>query len=346
MDQLTAHLDHGWDLAQRGDYAGAQSSAERAIELAPEAPEAYNLLGYVSALEGDIEGALEAYEQAVGLDDTYVEAMLNAAELYLHPLGDFDEVLELCAQVLDVTEYEDEVLDARLLEFDALIGKAEVDRAKALLERLPAGPYEHASQSFAVGRAHLEVGQVERAAELLESAVELDPHHSDALYYFALAREEQGDFRTATQAFLRSRELELAMGLPPWAPTGDALRLMTETALGGLEPELAAHLAGADVFISGVPGAEVVVDGVDPRSLVLVDVLPEQEPDARERAGEVRVFVYALNLVKAAGSLEALQQQIEQALAAEIRAVFAPNDDGVEAAPPPAGAATGAVEGS
>ena len=78
MDQLTAHLDRGWDLAQSGDARGAESSARRALELAPDSPEAFNLLGYVASLEGDTDEAIEAYQQAIALDDGYVEAMLNA----------------------------------------------------------------------------------------------------------------------------------------------------------------------------------------------------------------------------------------------------------------------------
>lgn len=322
MDELSAHLDRGWDLAQRGDATGAHSAAQSAIALDPESPEAHNLLGYVAALEGDIDEALEAYEQAVLLDETYVEAMLNAAELYLHPLGDYDEVLELCEQVLNVTDYDDEVLDARLLQFEALMGQGALDDARRTLSRMPEGPYGHAAQRFLVGRAFLEAGDVERAAEHLLSAIELDPNHTDALYYLGLVLEEQGDRRGAIEAFLRSRELELAMGLPPWAPTGEALRMFTEKALAELAPELRTYISGADIFISGVPGAEVVVDGVDPRSLVLLDALPRREGDGNQADGDVRVFVYALNLVKAAGALHALQRQIRVALEAEIRAVF------------------------
>src|SRR5690606_29867524 len=93
VDQLTAHLERGWDLAQRGDTRGAASSARRALELDPDSPEVHNLLGFVAALEGDCEEAVEAYQQAVLLDDSYVEAMLNAAELLVHPMARYDEAL-------------------------------------------------------------------------------------------------------------------------------------------------------------------------------------------------------------------------------------------------------------
>jgi len=323
MDQLTAHLDRGWDLAQRGDLAGAQASAQRATELDPESPEAHNLLGYVAAMQGDIEEALEAYEQAIALDDTYIEAMLNAAELYLHPLGEFDEVLGLCAQVLDITEYDDEILDARLLQVEALIGKDDLPQAKAVLGSLPAGPYENAGQTFLVARARYEVGELDAARELLEATVTQDPNHADALYYAGLVREEQGDRQGAVEALLRSRELELAAGMPPWAPNPEALLLLADQALSGLEPTLAQHIHGATVFITALPGAEVIVDGVDPRSIVLIEAVPTtDEPAAEGAKREVRVFVYALNLVKAAGGVHAVAQQLRAALELEIRAVF------------------------
>ena len=88
VDQLTATLDRGWDLAQRGDAPGAVACAQRALELDPQSPEVHNLLGFSAALAGDPEDALSHYRQAIALDDTDLEAMLNAAEVLMHPLGE------------------------------------------------------------------------------------------------------------------------------------------------------------------------------------------------------------------------------------------------------------------
>src|SRR5689334_22591801 len=106
MDQLTAHLDRGWDLAHRGDSEGAATSARRALDLDQGSAEAYNLLGYAAAVQGDYESALEHYRQALTLDDTYLEAMLNLTEVYIHPLGDFPSALALCDQALELVETE------------------------------------------------------------------------------------------------------------------------------------------------------------------------------------------------------------------------------------------------
>ena len=82
----------------------------------------------MAALEGEASDAIESYRQAIALDETYLEAMLNAAEVYIHPLGEFDEAIEMCDQALDLAETDEEVIDALLLKFDALLGKGDAKR--------------------------------------------------------------------------------------------------------------------------------------------------------------------------------------------------------------------------
>ena len=89
MDRFSAHLDRGWDLVQHGDSHGAELSARRALELNKQAPEAYNLLGYAAALRGDFEAAIRHYNHALSLDEAYFEALLNAAEVFIHPGFEF-----------------------------------------------------------------------------------------------------------------------------------------------------------------------------------------------------------------------------------------------------------------
>ncbi|MCA9641404.1 MAG: tetratricopeptide repeat protein, partial [Myxococcales bacterium] len=240
MDQFSAHLDRGWDLVQRGDSHGAEQSARRALELDSQSPEAYNLLGYVGALQGDFEDAVEYYRQAIALDDGYLEAMLNAAEVYIHPLGEFEEALSLCDQALDLAQNDDEVVDALLLKFDALLGLNEIDRAKELCARFPEGPFENPNHTFLVGRALYEVGEVERAAPLVEQAVKDSPKNPEAFYYLGLVRDERGDTGGATQAFLRSRELDLELPTPSWSLTAETFAHSVRQAVAALDSKLRA----------------------------------------------------------------------------------------------------------
>jgi tetratricopeptide (TPR) repeat protein len=328
MDQFSAHLDRGWDLVQRGDTRGAEASARRALELDPNSPEAHNLLGFDAALEGEGEEAIEAYQQAIALDDTYLEAMLNAAEVFITPLGDYDQAIKMCDQALDLAEIDEEIIDALLLKFDALLGKGEREEARAVLARIPDGPYENPSHTFLVGRAHYELGDTERAGALVAQAVEKDPRHAEAHYYLGLVRDEQGDPRGATVAFLRSRELDLLVGMPPWVPPRESWEKLATQVFEQLNPVLAKYVNGADVFISDVPGVELVADGVDPRALVLLDGYEGDEDDGSELSGTgvpthaARVFIYAINIARLAGHAEALEGETLDALEREITATF------------------------
>ncbi len=205
MDQLSAHLDRGWDLAQKGDAPGASACAKRALELDPQSPEVHNLLGYTAALVGDSDEALEHYRQAIALDETYLEAMLNAAEVLMHPLGEWDEAVDLCDDALDYAETKEEIADCLLLRVDALLGKGDIEEAKRCMSRLPEPPFDNPSYVFLIGRAFYELGESEKALPYIEEAVRCDVNHADAHYYLGLLRDDGGDVRGAVEAFLRAR---------------------------------------------------------------------------------------------------------------------------------------------
>ena len=179
-DQLTAHLDRGWDLAHKGDGAGAIECARQALELDPQSPEVHNLMGYAAALEGDAEEALDHYRQAIALDETYFEAMLNAAELMLGPLADSEGAIEQIEEALDYAETDEEIADCILLKVDALMAKGDYEEAKRAMKMLPDGPFSGPTYLFLIGRAWYELGQIDKAAPLIEQAAKSDPQSADA----------------------------------------------------------------------------------------------------------------------------------------------------------------------
>lgn len=322
MDQLSAHLDRGWDLAQKGDAAGASACAKRALELDPHSPEVHNLLGYTAALSGDSEDALEHYRQAIALDETYLEAMLNAAEVLMHPLGEWDEAIALCDDALEYAETKEEIADCLLLRVDALLGKQDIEEAKRCMARLPEPPFENPSYVFLIGRAFYELGEAEKAVPYIEEAVRNDPNHADAFYYLGLLRDDAGDIRGAVEAFLRSRALDLAKAPSAWAPSPDAFAQLVRRVIQGLDALLARWVRDADVYIVDVPGAELVVDGVDPRAMVIIDARPTEDEAGNPGPIHARLFIYQRNVERGAGSVQALETELSEALEREIAAVF------------------------
>lgn len=321
MDQLSAHLDRGWDLIGRNDPRGAEASARRALELDPNSPEAYNLLGYSAALEGNAEDAVEAYRQAIALDDTFFEAILNAAEVYIHPLGDFREAITMCDQALDLAENDEELIDALLLKFDAVLGEDGEDstRAREVLALLPAGPFTNPGHAFLIGRAHFELGELEPARALLEDATRGDPDHPEAWYYLGLLREELGESRSAVDAFLHARELDLSYAPPSWAPITAEFRKLVHRVVSELDPVLGSYVRQADVFVGDVPGFELVADGVDPRALLLFDGLYLPDQPATPCA---RIFVYQRNVERVSGGLDRIEDELRAAFEREITITF------------------------
>lgn len=344
MDQFSAHLDRGWDLVQRGDAQGAEHSARRALELNGESPEAYNLLGYAAALRGEFEDAMEHYEHAIALDDTYLEAILNAAELCIYPIADFVAAERYCEDALSLAESDEERVDALLLKFDALMGQGDHKAATALCQRLPRTGFENPAHAFLITRAMYEVGDVEGATALIEEAVRLNPTSPEAHYYQGLLHDEQGKTDLALVSFLKSRELDLATPPAPWSMSPEALMDAVTTVLSALPDELKSVLHQQQVFISDVPGVEVVVDGVDPRALLLLEPISSPEgrssappamslegspldasagdassgPTERRTSEKARLFIYQRNLERVSGTAEGITEELKALLEREI----------------------------
>jgi tetratricopeptide (TPR) repeat protein len=322
MDQFTAHLDRGWDLLHRGDLRGAELSAEKSLELDAQSPEAHNLLGYVKAAQGNAEDAIEHYRQAIALDDTFVEAMLNAAEVLIHPLHDFDAALGMVEEALDFAENDDEIADALLLKYDAYMHQGDKENASRVVAALPKGPFESARLDFLVGRAHFEIGDPSGALALLQSAVTREPTYGDAHHTLGLAYEALGDGRAMVAAFLRAREADAAQAPVFWALSREGFEERVREALSRLPKPLAAAVDGTLVVVTDLPGAEVVADGVDPRTSVLLDTAPPASAGGPTEPKATRMFIYQRNAERAAEDLSELNDELYALIEDELCATF------------------------
>jgi tetratricopeptide (TPR) repeat protein len=329
MDQFTAHLDRGWDLVNRGDFPGALLSAQKSLELDPESPEAHNLIGYIHQAEGRSEDALDHFRQAIAIDETYVEAMLNAAEVLIHAMRDYESGLSMVDEALDFAEGADEVADAQLLRFDALMQQGDREGAVKLAKDLPEGPFEGGHLDFMIGRAKFETGDLDGAEKHLTRAVhsgQADGQPGDAYYYQGLVREARGDLRGATICFLQAREADLHAPRPGWSISQSQFERQVQAAVKRLPESLATRVEDALVVVSDMPGPEVVAEGVDPHVGVLVDDLldkdgaPVPTEDGAQRAG--RVFVYQRNIERWAESAERLEDEVLRALEHELSLTF------------------------
>ncbi len=319
MDQLTAHLDRGWDLAQHGDAPGAEASARQALEIDPNAPEVHNLLGYISALNGDAEEAVEHYKNALGLDEGYFDAMLNAAEVLVHPLQQFDDAVDMCDDAISWAENDEEIADAVLIKIDALLGKGDDAAARKALSGIPSGPFEGERYDFLIGRAWFELGDPERAVPHLDRVLSRDAKNAEAWYYRGLVHEAQGEPLEATSALLKVRILDDEAPPFPWGVNTSAFEQLATAAVAKLDPALRRFVEQAEVFVTPLPGLEVVADGIDPRAPLLIDGLATPERPGPPCA---RLFFYQRNFERSIGGAPDLPDELLGVLEAEITATF------------------------
>jgi tetratricopeptide (TPR) repeat protein len=318
MDRLSAHLDRGWELVTQGDLSGAMASAEQTLELDGESPDAHNLIGYIHAANGNLDMALEHYRQAIELDEHYLEAMLNAAELLIHPLGSFAEAIRVLDQALESCQTADDIADASVLKVDALLQQGDRAAAAELLVGLPDGPFENQQLDFLIGRAHFELEQVDAATAMIERAASRPDASADATYYLGLLRDRQGRAVEASLAFLKTRQLDGVLPRPPWTPSHARFEKVVQAALRQLPDTLARRLEGNLIMVTDLPGVEVVAEGVDPRTPLLLDEMATS-PGAEEQR---RLFVYQRNIERLIRQPLELQDDVRQILSRELEAHF------------------------
>jgi predicted Zn-dependent protease with MMP-like domain len=268
MDALTAHLDRGWDLLKKNALRDAEHSAQEALALEPESPEAMTLLGAVAAADGDEEEALEQYRRAMEADPDYVAPLLFAAEILLGPEGDPDEALRLIDTALETAEEEDEYLDALLLKAEALVAFGDADEeARDVLAELPPVGLPDPELHLRAARCFLDLGMLDDADHHFGAVVSALPDDADAWHGLGLTREERGDEAGKIEAFLKVRRLDLAAPRAPFGVSEDEFVQIAEAVLAELPKKVRALLANVPLLAVDYPDEAAVSEGFDPRAL-------------------------------------------------------------------------------
>jgi tetratricopeptide (TPR) repeat protein len=321
MDQLSAHLDRGWDLVSRGETTRALVSARRALDMDEGAPEVHNLLGYIHAVDGDYEEALECYRRALELDEWYLDPMLNAAEILVNPEADPEEAIRLCRLALEVASTPEEMTEASLIEVEALMNLARVDDASSRLAEV--GLAESLSPPYLVlvGRLHYEMGNLAEARRFSERALAADDSLADAWYYAGLVARDEGRRIDAVVAFLATRERDLGMAQPPWAAGRPPLGESVTKALEALPPETTVMLESTAVVIEPYPSERQIRDELDPRQVVLIEGV-----DPARRVFE-RLWVFSRNVERAVPTAASLVADLAYFIEREVTTAGGDEDD-------------------
>ncbi|MCK9521889.1 MAG: tetratricopeptide repeat protein [Proteobacteria bacterium] len=271
-------MDRSWDLLNQGQTHAARLSAQKALEIKRNAPDAHNLLGYIYALEGAFDAALEHYRTAMELDEWFLDPILNAAELLAHPDADPNEAIRLCRNAADNMELSaEETADAALIEIEALMSlNNEAEACSRVYEAL--SHPEPLSETYVTmfGRILYECGDILGATQLIQRLDDVTSPTADTWYLRGLLAREQGHRIDAVKAFSATRDADLLLPPVEWAPSPDEWLQSLRAAIQLLPAQQQDSLINAEVHVFPYPTQAMVQDEQDPRQILrLRHVLPE-----------------------------------------------------------------------
>lgn len=313
MDRLTAHIDRSWDLISRGDTAAAMIAARKALEIDRRNPEVHNLIGYIHALGGEFDEAIESYRAAIDLDEWYLDPILNAAELLSHEDADPEEAIRLCRRATDMELAPEEAADAAFIEIEALFNSGREAEVRQRLDSIDGVEGLAPSYRAIVGRTYYDIGDLERAQEHVDAALALDPDLPDALYCAGLIAREEGRRVDAVDAFLKLRGHDLGLPRLPWGAAGpEEARASVEEAIGRLPEGQRALLEGTEIRLAPYPDEGQISDlEIDPRGIALAEGI-DPRPGAYRR-----LWIFLLNLERLAPPSAAVEE-LAHAISAEL----------------------------
>jgi tetratricopeptide (TPR) repeat protein len=155
---------------QSATYRDLETLWRTTIEKNPDCWMAHNNLGVVQFEKGNVEDAIEKYQQSLRLHPDYPEAHYNLASALLQK-GYADEAIRQCEEALKIQPDEP---DALIVLGNAFMAKQDADQAIVHYVRALHLRPDDSNAHYNLGTALKQKGEVERAAREYETALELE----------------------------------------------------------------------------------------------------------------------------------------------------------------------------
>ncbi|MCR9161906.1 MAG: tetratricopeptide repeat protein [Nannocystaceae bacterium] len=349
-----------------GDPAEALRCYERAAELDPEYLEPYVAAAQVclfdledpgralrfceDALELEHLSAFEALDLGL-LQAECVLAAAGAAQQGTRGAGGFEPV-DLGAETPELGQAEDLAVVLATLELaargptDADLEARDpvlVEAAEALMLDNEGDRLDEDEQRDRVARAFqllmrwarlkLDLGEIASATEQLGKLTAWFPEEADAWYLLGEARLRSQDVLRATEASLRTLELDTRTPLPGWLPPVGRLQRRVLQTLQRVEIPAIQQAIRDDrpiaVLIQERPAPELVAEGIDPRlpALALGTRLDPQAP-ALTLTG---IAIYVANIARVCRDATQFEEELKLSLDEELGVFFADAAEAAEA---------------
>ncbi len=284
-----------WDLLERKGLFGSQAQADRKKfdrliadrrrrPLKNDMPWFYNQ-GVVLENQGQIDAAIEKFQQVVKMAPTDRVALLNVAKL-LSKHGRAEEAIPVFEQLLTLDEHNPEVYAAygTALHTEGRDAEA-IPKLRKAVAMKPDYPNAHNS----LGAALAKQGKVQEAIHQFEIAVKQNPDHAAAYNNLGSALQQLGRFREAAVQHRKAIKIDpenanAALNL------GKALSSLGLTAEAAAQYETALSISSDDLVLRRKVAKQLLEDGNDEAALVHLLAVLDRRPDdlaAHVQAGDL-----------------------------------------------------------
>jgi predicted Zn-dependent protease with MMP-like domain len=330
-------LDQAMEASNGGRTDEALAWLEEALKVEPQGAEAHNTRGEILWDEGKIEEALAEFDAAASADPKFIAAHLNRAEILIEELGEYEQAIELCDQLLagrpDLPRPDRaSQADVLYLKAKALFYLDDLEGALFLVRRALKSGGEQSTYRAFEGQILFEVGRFEEARRQLEHAVAMEPDAAHAIYHLGLVLERLGEHEEAQRAFAQANALQ-PEGYPlPVEVDDEHFEQAAAEALRELPRSIRSYVEHVPLLIEDFPSEELMrEENLSPQTLGLFLGVPRTEAAATDQPHDLdRVILFKKNLEKQARDRDELIEQIQITVKHEIGHYLGLDEDDLE----------------
>jgi len=330
-------LDQAMEASHGGRTDEALAWLDEALKAEPNGAEARNGRGEILWDDGKVEEALHEFELATRADPKFLTAHLNRAEILIDELGEYEQALQLCDDLLAARgelPRPDRSMEAEVyyLKSKALFYLDDLEGALFLVRRALKSGGEHAIYRAFEGQILFELGAFEEARRPLETAAAMESDAAQTWYHLALVLERLGEREEAASRFEKASQLDPEQFPVPLSLSDDAFEDVAAEAMRELPRSIREYVADVPVLVEEWPSLELVrKDNVSPSILGIFMGVPRTEAAGSDQRADLdRVILFKRNLETHCHDREELVREIATTVRHEIGHYLGLDEDDME----------------
>jgi predicted Zn-dependent protease with MMP-like domain/Flp pilus assembly protein TadD len=319
---LEQRLEQVAEAFDAEDLEGALEKAQALLKEAPGQPEALHFRAAALAGLGQLEEAVQAYQQALKASPEDVDLILDAADFLICRVGEDREAVEegltLCGRGRKLAERAEDVervYEFLLVEGMGLNQMGECAQALESLEEALGHMPRSIDAQVERGIALFELCRFKEAQASFEKVLKDTPDEAWAHHYLGLLAERRGDAKEAKKRFGKAQALAPEEFPPPVSLAEQEFDQALEAAVKALPEHVKGYLDNVTISVEDVPSDDELMDQSPPLSPCILGVFRGTPVGERSVTNAydhfpAAIVLYQKNLERFAKTREELIEQI------------------------------------